>query len=61
LAVSGLGLSTAIRPESLLPALVSAVILALAARTKPSQRLLVAGTIGMVCAGAAASGLPLWI
>lgn len=60
LAVSGLGLSTAIRPESLLPALVSAVILALAARTKPGQRLLVAGAIGMVSFGAAASGLMLW-
>lgn len=61
LAVSGLGLSTAIRPESVVPAVVAGVVLALLARTKLRQRLLVAGGIGVVCAAAAASGLQLWV
>jgi hypothetical protein len=60
LAVSGLALSTAIRPEAFLPGIVSAVVLALAARAGVLQRLSVSSAIAVACAGAAASGLRLW-
>ena len=60
LAVSGLALSTAIRPESLVPAMVAGAFVARAARASLARRLLVAGSIGLVGAAAALSGTRLW-
>jgi hypothetical protein len=59
LAVFGLGWSTALRPESMAPALVSAAVLALAVR--PTRRsLAVAAAIGIACLAAAATASQLW-
>jgi hypothetical protein len=60
LAASSLGLSTAIRPESFVPAMLSPFILALGAPARLSQRLLVGCAIGVACSAAAATGLQLW-
>lgn len=60
LAISSLGLSTAIRPELLVPTLATAVIVAFTAPTALSQRLWVAGATGVVGAAAAASATQLW-
>lgn len=60
LAVSGLGLSTAIRPESASAALAAAVVLALAAASPRRRRVSVGGAIAVVTGGAAVTALRLW-
>ncbi len=60
LAVSGLALSTAIRPESAIPALVASAVVALAARAGALQRLSVTAAIGVVSAASAIAGMRLW-
>jgi hypothetical protein len=60
LAVSALGVATAIRPESLLGALVIAVVVGVAAPPPRPRRQRAAVAIALVSAIAAASALPLW-
>jgi hypothetical protein len=60
LAISAFGLSTAIRPECFLPVAVSAVVTALAARVRRTERLVVGGAILTAGALALAAGLDLW-
>ena len=60
LAASAFGLATAVRPESVAPALVSALVIVLAARVNLRQRLLTASAIALVCAASAATGFLLW-
>lgn len=60
LAVSGLALSTAMRPESAVPALVASAVVAVAARAEALRRLSVAGAIGVVSAASAIAGMRLW-
>lgn len=60
LAASGLALATAIRPESLAPAVVCAAVLAAVAATTPRRRRLAGVTIAAAAALAAAGGMDLW-
>jgi hypothetical protein len=60
LAVSALGLATAIRPESLVPALVIGAMLLAVGAAPRRQRLAVSLAIALVCAAAALSGRYLW-
>lgn len=60
LAVSGMALATAIRPESLVAAAIAAVVIGLGSTASPRARGLVAALVAAGAAAAAASALPLW-
>jgi hypothetical protein len=60
LAVAGFGLATAMRPESLLAALLAAPVLAVAGPAAVRQRRRVAAALAGAAVAAALSALPLW-
>jgi hypothetical protein len=60
LAVSGLGLATAIRPELGLPGIVAGAVVARAASAASRSRALAGGAMVAVCGVALASGFGLW-
>ena len=60
LAVSGLGLATAIRPELGLPGIISGAVMALTASTPARSRAAAGGATVLICGAAIASGLGLW-